>query len=115
MSARNSDAEARGFEDFNRSFGGRWEEVVVKSVGPEEDGVTAPRVGTAALGCPAERSSAPLPPLLKCLRGERRNAPLGGHSGRQLGEVAQAGELRCEIHEARHMRGDSHPQVKIRK
>jgi hypothetical protein len=31
--------EAGGFEDFDGSFGGGGEEVIVKRVGPEEDGV----------------------------------------------------------------------------
>src|SRR6266404_2335739 len=116
MSARNGDVEARGFEDFNRSFGGRWEEVVVKSVGPEEDGVTATLVGTAALGCPAERSSATnLPPLLKCLRSKGGNPPMGVDSTCQLREVAQAGKLGSKIHQSRRMRGGSRPQIKTRK
>jgi len=38
VSAGNGDGEAGGFEDFDGGAGGRREEVIVESVGPEEDG-----------------------------------------------------------------------------
>src|ERR1019366_5799865 len=38
VGAGDGDGEAGGFQDFDGGFGGRGEEVVVESVGPEEDG-----------------------------------------------------------------------------
>ena len=43
MGAGNGDGEAGGFEDFDGGAGGRGKEVVVESVGPEEDGASASR------------------------------------------------------------------------
>ena len=37
VSARDGDVEARGFEDFGGSLGGRGKEMVVESVGPEQN------------------------------------------------------------------------------
>ena len=38
MGLRNGDAEARSFEDFDDGDGGFGVEIVIKGVGPEEDG-----------------------------------------------------------------------------
>ena len=126
MRARDEDVEARGFEHFGGSFRGRGQEVVIESVGPEEDGSAGVLPACISLKFGSARARLPLdsrrdagatfclPPFFERLRSQRWNAALGGDSGGQLGQVAEAGKLGGKIHQSRSMGRGPHPQIEIR-
>ena len=126
MCARDENVEAGSFENFGGGSGGRREEVVVESIGPQEDGSAgvSPPCITLRIRCGRARGTLDsrratkatfcLPPLFKCLRSQRRNAALGGDSAHQLDEVAQPRELSRQIHQTRRVRRGSEPEIDIR-
>jgi len=52
-------------------------------------------------------------PTLESLRGEGWDGALGGDSGYQLCQVAQAWKLRGKVHQAGDVRGDARPEIDV--